>query len=242
GGVNSRDDDPQDPSGQRRYLDGVQRPGQFGGEHALDILIAHGLGHRDPQIGGMTGKAGGVVPVGQPGGQAGNEVSGADSLGKDVGVEEVLLHELAEGGGELILALDDQRGMRYRQGRGGGGTGPPPAPTPPGRRPWPPGRGPARGGGGSRGGGPRSRPKTAPSPPRGAPWPGGARRPGGAPATPPARARARGTGPARGPARPATALPGSFGRPPGRPRAPAGPTRPHATHHTPPPPHPPRHD
>jgi hypothetical protein len=28
---------------------------------------------------------------------------------------EVLLHELAESGRELALALDDQRGVRYRQ-------------------------------------------------------------------------------------------------------------------------------
>src|SRR5262249_11983195 len=185
----------------------------------------------------MTGKAGGVVPVGQPGGQAGNEVSGADSLGKDVGVEEVLLHELAEGGGELILALDDQRGMRYRQGPGGGETGPPREPRPPRRRPGPPRRRPPRSGGGFRGRRPRSRPQTAPSPPRGAPWPGGARRPGGAPATPPARARAWVPVRARVPARRASSLQGPLCRPPVVPRA-----RENRRRHTPtqPPPRPPR--
>src|SRR2546430_8353679 len=65
GVVTSRDDDPQCPSGQRRYLDGIQRPGQFGGEHALDILVTHGLGHRDHQISGTAGEAGGVGPVSQ---------------------------------------------------------------------------------------------------------------------------------------------------------------------------------
>ena len=83
------------------------RPGQFGGEYALDILIAESLGHLDRQISGVTGETGGVGLVGQPGGQAGNEASGADPLGKNIGVEEVLLYELAERGGELILALDD---------------------------------------------------------------------------------------------------------------------------------------
>ena len=116
--VASRDDDPQGPASQWRHLDGVYGPGQFGGEHALDILIAKTLGHRDDQIRGVTGEAGGVGLVGQPGGQPGNEAGGADPLGKNVGVEEVLLHELAEGGGELVLALDDQRGVRYRQAQG----------------------------------------------------------------------------------------------------------------------------
>ena len=97
---------------------GVHRPGHFGGEYALDILIAEGLGRGDHQISGLTGEAGGVGLVGQPGGQAGNEPAGADSLGQNIGVEEVLLHELAESGGELILALDDQRGVRYRQAQG----------------------------------------------------------------------------------------------------------------------------
>ena len=94
------------------------RPSQFGGEHTLDILIAESLGHRDHQIRGVTGEAGGVGLIGQPGGQAGNEPSGAYPFGQDVGIEEVLLHELAESGGELVLALDDQRGVRYRQAQG----------------------------------------------------------------------------------------------------------------------------
>ncbi len=115
GVVASRDDDPQRPPSQRRHLNGVYRPGQFGGEHALDVLIAQSLGHRDHQSRGVTGEASGVAPVGQPGGQAGNEPSGTYPLGQDIGVEEVLLHELAEGDGELVLALDDQRGVRYRQ-------------------------------------------------------------------------------------------------------------------------------
>ncbi len=66
----------------------------------------------------MTGEAGGVGLVGQPGGQAGNEPGGADPLGKNIGVEEVLLYELAQSGGELVLAFDDQRGVRYRQAKG----------------------------------------------------------------------------------------------------------------------------
>ena len=118
GVVAARDDDPQGPPSQRRHLDGVHRPGHFGGEYALDILIAEGLGRGDHQISGLTGEAGGVGLVGQPGGQAGNEPAGADPLGQNIGVEEVLLHELAESGGELILALDDQRGVRYRQAQG----------------------------------------------------------------------------------------------------------------------------
>ena len=110
-----RDDDPQGPPGQRGHLDGVDGPGQFGGEHALDILIAQRLGHRDHQVRGVPGEAGGVGRLGQPGGQPGHEAGGPDPFGQNIGVEEVLLHELAEGGGELVLALDDQRGVRYRQ-------------------------------------------------------------------------------------------------------------------------------
>ena len=65
--VASRDDDPQGPPSQWRHLDGVYRPGQFGGEHALDILIAESLGHRDDQIRGVTSEAGGFGLVGDPG-------------------------------------------------------------------------------------------------------------------------------------------------------------------------------
>jgi hypothetical protein len=44
------------------HLDGIYRPGQFGGEHALGILIAESFGHRDHQIRRATGEAGGVGP------------------------------------------------------------------------------------------------------------------------------------------------------------------------------------
>jgi len=64
GVVASRDDDSQRPASQWRHLDGVYRPGQFGGDHALDILIAESLGYRDDQIRGATGEAGGVGLVG----------------------------------------------------------------------------------------------------------------------------------------------------------------------------------
>jgi hypothetical protein len=101
--------------GQRRCFDGVDHPGQFGGEHALDVLVAERLGHRDHRVGGVAGDARGVGRFGQPGGEPGNDASGPDPFGQDIGVEEVLLHEPAEGGGELVLALDDQRGVRDRQ-------------------------------------------------------------------------------------------------------------------------------
>ena len=109
------DDDLQGPPGQRGHLDGVDGPGQLGGEHALDILIAERLCHRDHQVRGVAGEAGRVGRLGQPGRQAGDEASGTDPFGQDVRVEEVLLDELAERGGELALALDDQRGVRDRQ-------------------------------------------------------------------------------------------------------------------------------
>src|ERR1039458_448121 len=83
-----RIDGPQGPASQRRHLEGIYRADQFGGEHALDILIAESLGHRDDQIRRATGEAGGVGLVGQPGRQAGNEASGADPLGKNAGVED----------------------------------------------------------------------------------------------------------------------------------------------------------
>src|SRR5690242_3837326 len=63
----------------------------------------------------MTGEAGGVVLVSQPGGQVGNETSRTDSLGKDIGVEEIVLNELAQSSGEFVLTLDDQRGVRNWQ-------------------------------------------------------------------------------------------------------------------------------
>ena len=111
----ARDDEPQGPSGQRRDLDGVDRSGQLGGEHPLNVLVAQRLGHRDHEVRRVAGEPGGVGLVGQPGGQPGHEAGGPDPFGQDVGVQEVLLDELAEGGGELVLALDDQRGVRYRQ-------------------------------------------------------------------------------------------------------------------------------
>ena len=113
-----RDDDPKRLPSQRRHFHGVDHPGHFVGEHSLDILIAKRLGHRDHQIRGVTGEGGGVGLVSQPGGQARNEPSRADPLADDIGVEEVLLDELAESRGELVLALDDQCGVRYRQAKG----------------------------------------------------------------------------------------------------------------------------
>ena len=65
----------------------------------------------------MACKAGGIALVGQPAGQAGNQVSGTDPLRQDVSVKEVLLHELAQRRSELVLAFDDQRGVRYRQAK-----------------------------------------------------------------------------------------------------------------------------
>src|SRR5260221_5179395 len=65
----------------------------------------------------MTTRSGGVGLAGRPGGQAGHYPGGADPLGKNIGSEEVLLHELAQSGGELIFALDDQRSVRYRQAK-----------------------------------------------------------------------------------------------------------------------------
>ncbi len=115
GVVAARDDDPQGPSGQRGHLDGVDGPGQFGGEHPLDILVAQRLGHRDDQARGVAGEPGRVGRLGQPAAQARNEARRTDPLGQHLGVEEVLLDELAQGGGELVLALDQQRGMRDRQ-------------------------------------------------------------------------------------------------------------------------------
>jgi hypothetical protein len=114
----TRDDGAQGPPGQRRHLHGPGRAGQLGGEHALDILIAESLGRRDHQVRGVTGDGGGVGRVGQPAGQAGNEPGGLDPLDKNVSVEEVLLDELTESGAELVLALDDHRGVRYRQAQG----------------------------------------------------------------------------------------------------------------------------
>ena len=50
-------------------------------EHPLHILVAQRLGHRDHQVRGVTGEAGGVGLVGQPGGQPGHEADGTDPLG-----------------------------------------------------------------------------------------------------------------------------------------------------------------
>jgi hypothetical protein len=66
----------------------------------------------------VAGESGRVGLVGQPVRQAGHEPGGADPFGENVGVEEVLLHELAEGDGELVLPLNDQRCVRYRQAQG----------------------------------------------------------------------------------------------------------------------------
>jgi hypothetical protein len=109
------DDDPDDPPGQRRHLDRVGRPGQLGRERPLDVLVAQAVGRPDDHVGGVAGEAAGIVGVGQPAGHPGGDLGGPDPLGQHVAVEEVLLHELAEGSGELVLALDDHRGMRDGQ-------------------------------------------------------------------------------------------------------------------------------
>ena len=194
GVVAARDHHPHRPPGQRRHLDGVHRPGQLGGEHALHVLVAQRLGQRDHQVRGVPGEARGVVLVGQPGGQPGSEAGGADPLGEHIGVEEVLLDELAERRGELVLALDDHRRVRYRQAQrtaeqrghrepvrdtadhGRLGAGLHVAEQRPVRA--------------DRGHRHEQRRDRRPA----ARWPGGGRRPGGAPAVRPTRARALDTG------------------------------------------------
>ena len=53
----------------------------------------------------------------------GSQPGRADALGEDVGVQEVLLDELPESRRELVLALDDDRRVRYRQAQADGGRG-----------------------------------------------------------------------------------------------------------------------
>ena len=117
GVVASGDDDPQCTSGYWRQIDCVYGPGQLSGEHALDILIAKSFSHRNGKVRGVTRGASGIGLVAQPGSQAGDETGGADPLGQDVGIEEVLLNELAESRGELVLAFHKQRRVRYRQAK-----------------------------------------------------------------------------------------------------------------------------
>jgi hypothetical protein len=65
----------------------------------------------------VAGEAGGIGRIGQPAGEPPGDLGRTDAFGDDVGVEEVLLHELAERGGELVLALDKERGVRNRQAK-----------------------------------------------------------------------------------------------------------------------------
>ena len=116
--VAARDHHPHHPPGQRRHVKGVHRAGQFGADHPLGILVAQRLGQRDDQVRGMPGDALRVGRRGQPGRQPRGDPRGPEPPGEDVAIEEVLLHELAEGGGELVLALDEHRRVRYRQAEG----------------------------------------------------------------------------------------------------------------------------
>jgi arginine deiminase len=106
GVVAALDDGPHQAAGQRRHLDVVHRPGQLRGQHALDVLVAEGAGRGDDQVRGVAGEAGGVGRVGQPAGQPPGDPRRADPVGEHVRVEEVLLHELAERGRELVLPLN----------------------------------------------------------------------------------------------------------------------------------------
>jgi hypothetical protein len=113
-----RHDGPQCLPGEWRDVDGVRRAGQFGGDDTLHVLVAERSGRLYRQVRGVSGEPGGVALVGQPGRQAGGGLGRLDAVGEDVGVEEVLLDELAERGRELVLALDDQSGVRDRQAQG----------------------------------------------------------------------------------------------------------------------------
>jgi len=79
----ARDHEPQGPPASGRHLDGAGRPGQLGGEHALGILVAERLGQRDHQAGDVAGEPGGSGRVGQPAGQAGNDLGSANPLRRE---------------------------------------------------------------------------------------------------------------------------------------------------------------
>jgi hypothetical protein len=128
-------EDPQHSPGQRSHLHRVDHLGQFGGEHALDILVAQRLGRRDHRLCGAASYSRGVGLIAQPCGRPGGEAGGPDPFGQDIGAEEVSLHEPAEGGGELVLALDDQRGLRDRQHQRAAEQGGHREPSRPPRRP-----------------------------------------------------------------------------------------------------------
>ena len=115
GMVAARDHDTHRPAGQRRHLDGLDRPDHLGVEHPQHVLVAERSGERHHDVGGVTREAGGTAGVGQPGGEARRGPRGPDAIGEHIGVEEVLLNELAERLGELVLPLDDDRRVRYRQ-------------------------------------------------------------------------------------------------------------------------------
>jgi len=105
------------PASGATSMDAAART-HLGSEHALHVLVAQRPGQRDHHVRGVPREARGVVLVGQPGAQPGSQPGRAEALGENIGVEEVLLHELPESRRELVLALDDHRRVRYGQAQG----------------------------------------------------------------------------------------------------------------------------
>ncbi len=101
--------------GQRRHVDRLHRAAQGRCQFALHVLVAQRLRRPDRQVCDMPGETGGVILPCQPVTEARNHLVGSDPLGENISGEEIFLHELAQRGGELVLALDNQGRVRDGQ-------------------------------------------------------------------------------------------------------------------------------
>jgi hypothetical protein len=93
--------------GEWRQRHAVDGPADLLVERAVHVLVAQHVGESDGGIGAVAGQGRRVRRVGQPGRDPVADTGTAQPGAEHVGAEEVLLHERAERGAELVLALPD---------------------------------------------------------------------------------------------------------------------------------------
>ena len=73
-------------------------------ERPVDLLVPEQVGDGDRGVGQVAGEARGVGRLRHPRGYAGHHAGRVDPLGDDLGREEAVLDEVAQGLAELVLA------------------------------------------------------------------------------------------------------------------------------------------
>jgi hypothetical protein len=106
--------DPEGPTGERGQRGVLDPPPDDLLQRPVDLLVPDQVGRRHRGVGGVAGKPGGVVGLGQPAGQAGHDPGGPDPVGDDLGGQEAGLDEVPQRLAELVLAGGDDRGVGDR--------------------------------------------------------------------------------------------------------------------------------